>query len=150
MLKENSIIRFKKLAGILQENTIDFSASGGRSGKETLGFYVEEYLLSLCSSFVTKLDDEIKKIEEILVLIKEDTKIDKNNIFFKFKTKESNDEFSVNIMVAFEDSSKTKCIILFKDTKTEFDLTSKHSEVDLKNFITNSVNAIINLIKIKK
>lgn len=150
MINENSIIRFKKLAGILQENTIDFSASGGRSGKETLGFYVEEYLLSLCSSFVTKLDDEIKKIEETLVLIKEDTKIDKNNVFFKFKTKESNDEFSVNIMVAFEDSSKTKCIILFKDTKTEFDLTSKHSEADLKNFITNSVNAIINLIKIKK
>ena len=111
-------------------------------------FYTEEYLLNLCSDFVTKLDDEIKKIGEILVLVKEDTKINKNNIFFKFKVKESKDEFSVNIMVSFEDSSNTKCIILFKDTKTEFDLTSKHSESDLKNFITNSVNAIINLIKL--
>jgi sugar-specific transcriptional regulator TrmB len=148
MINENNILRFKQLAGIIQENKIDFSASGGRSGKGTLGFYAEEYLLNLCSDFVTKLDDEIKKIEETLVLIKEDTKINKNNIFFKFKIKESKDEFSVNIMVSFEDSSNTKCIILFKDTKTEFDLTSKHSESDLKNFITNSVNAIINLIKL--
>jgi len=148
MINENNILRFKQLAGIIQENKIDFSASGGRSGKGTLGFYTEEYLLNLCSDFVTKLDDEIKKIGEILVLVKEDTKINKNNIFFKFKIKESKDEFSVNIMVSFEDSSNTKCIILFKDTKTEFDLTSKHSESDLKNFITNSVNAIINLIKL--
>jgi hypothetical protein len=148
MINENNILRFKQLAGIIQENKIDFSASGGRSGKGTLGFYTEEYLLNLCSDFVTKLDDEIKKIGEILVLVKEDTKINKNNIFFKFKVKESKDEFSVNIMVSFEDSSNTKCIILFKDTKTEFDLTSKHSESDLKNFITNSVNAIINLIKL--
>jgi hypothetical protein len=148
MINENNILRFKQLAGIIQENKIDFSASGGRSGKGTLGFYAEEYLLNLCSDFVTKLDDEIKKIGEILVLVKEDTKINKNNIFFKFKVKESKDEFSVNIMVSFEDSSNTKCIILFKDTKTEFDLTSKHSESDLKNFITNSVNAIINLIKL--
>jgi sugar-specific transcriptional regulator TrmB len=148
MINENNILRFKQLAGIIQENKIDFSASGGRSGKGTLGFYAEEYLLNLCSDFVTKLDDEIKKNGEILVLVKEDTKINKNNIFFKFKVKESKDEFSVNIMVSFEDSSNTKCIILFKDTKTEFDLTSKHSESDLKNFITNSVNAIINLIKL--
>lgn len=148
MINENNILRFKQLAGIIQENKIDFSASGGRSGKGTLGFYTEEYLLNLCSDFVTKLDDEIKKNGETLVLIKEDTKINKNNIFFKFKVKESKDEFSVNIMVSFENSSNTKCIILFKDTKTEFDLTSKHSESDLKNFIANSVNAIINLIKL--
>lgn len=149
-LTEQKILRFKKLAGLINEDFINFSASGGRSGEGTLGYYVEEYLLNMASSFVTKLDEEFKKNKDILVLIKEDSKINKNNIFFGFKTKDNQEKFSINLIVLLEDSAKTKCIILYKDTKTEFELNSKQSESDLNNFINNSVGAIINLIKIKE
>ena len=148
-LSESKKYRFKQLAGLLNEDTVNFSASGGRSDKGTLGYFVEEYLLNTASLFVSKLDITIKKINKILVLIKEDSKIDKNNIFFKFKIKDSPDEFSINLIVNLENSARTSCIILYKDTKTKFDLNSRQSLSDLNLFIDDSVEAIINLIKIQ-
>jgi hypothetical protein len=148
-LNEQKISRFKKLAGILNEDTVNFTASGGRSEKGTLGYFVEEYLIELASKFVSKLDEEFKADDKTLVLIKEKSKIDKNNIFFNFKIKDSKYEFSVNLVVNLEDSARTKCIILYQSTKTEFDLNSKQSSSDLNIFINNSVEAILNLIKIK-
>lgn len=149
MLTENKILRFKKLAGLINEDTVNFSASGGRSGEGTLGYYIEEYLINLSSKFVSKLDEGFKKNNKILVLIKEDSKIDKNNIFFTFKEKDSKNEFSINFVVNLEDSARTKCIIIYKSTKTEFDLNSKQSSSDLDIFINNSVEAIINLTKVQ-
>jgi hypothetical protein len=148
-LNEQKISRFKKLAGILNEDTVNFTASGGRSEKGTLGYFVEEYLIELASKFVSKLDEEFKADDKTLVLIKEKSKIDKNNIFFNFKLKDSKYEFSVNLIVNLEDSARTKSIILYQSTKTEFDLNSKQSSADLNIFINNSVEAILNLIKIK-
>jgi hypothetical protein len=148
-LNEQKILRFKELAGILNEDTVNFTASGGRSEKGTLGYFVEEYLIELASKFVSKLDEEFKADNETLVLIKEKSKIDKNNIFFNFKLKDSKHEFSVNLVVNLEDSARTKSIIMYQSTKTEFDLNSKQSSADLNIFINNSVEAILNLIKIK-
>ncbi len=148
-LNEEKILRFKKLAGLINEDTVNFTASGGRSEKGTLGYFVEEYLIELASKFVSKLDEQFKENNKILVLIKENSKIDKNNIFFNFKIKDSKSEFSINLVVNLEDSARTKCIIMYQSTKTEFDLNSKQSLADLNIFINNSVEAILNLIKFK-
>lgn len=149
LLNEKECNRLKKLAGLLNEDTVNFSASGGRSDIGTLGYYIEDYLINLSSQFVSELDTEFKKTNQILVLIKEDSKINKNNIFFKFKIKDSPDIFFINLVVNLEDSARTKCIIMYKSTKTEFDLNSKQSSADLKIFIKNSVEAVLNLIKVK-
>lgn len=146
-LNEEKISRFKKLAGLINEDTVNFTTSGGRSGKGTLGYFVEEYLINLSSNFVSKLDEKVKQQGKILILIKEKSKIDKNNIFFNFKLKDSKDEFSINLVVNLEDSARTKCIILYQSTKTEFDLNSKQSSSDLDIFINNSVEATLNLVK---
>jgi len=68
MLNENKILRLKKLAGLLNEDTVIFSASGGRSDKDTLGYYIEDYLINLSSQFVSTLDSEFKKINKIVGL----------------------------------------------------------------------------------
>jgi len=149
ILNEKEYKRLKELAGLLNEDTVVFSSSGGRSDKDTLGYYIEDYLINLSSQFVSALDSEFKKINETLVLIKEDSKIDKNNIFFKFKIKDNSDDFFINLVVNLEDSARTKCVIMYKSTKTEFDLNSKQSSADLKIFIKNSVEAVLNLIKVK-
>ena len=99
LLNEKKYKRFKELAGLINEDTVNFSASGGRSEKGTLGYFVEEYLIELASKFVSKLDEQFKANDKTLVLIKEKSKIDKNNIFFNFKLKDSKYEFSVNLVV---------------------------------------------------
>ena len=148
-LSESYKQRLKNLSGLLlKEEQVNFNAIGGRSPKGTVGYYIENYLLNLASEFVSKLDGEIKSIGKTLILIQEKTKLDQNNLFFKFKIKEYEELFSVTITCNLDDSSKTICSINYKGTDTKYDLTSKYSKSDLDLFINNSIKSIINLIQI--
>jgi len=147
-LSETYIKRMKSLSGLLKEETVNFNAVGGRSPQGTLGYYVEDYLLNLASMFTTKLDAEIKSIGKTLILLQNETKLEQNNIFFKFKIKEDGEIFTATLTSNLEDSAKTSFVILYKKTDTKFDLSSKYSKSDLDLFINDTIKSIINLIKI--
>ena len=148
-LTEKYTNRLKSLSGVLlKEEQVNFNAVGGRSPKGTIGYSIEDYLLNIASEFVSKLDDEIKTLGKILILLQDQTKLDQNNIFFKFKIKEEEHPFSVTITCNLDDSCKTICSINYKGTDTKYDLTSKYSKSDLDLFISNSVKSITNLVQI--
>ena len=149
-LTESYIKRMKSLSGLLNEESVNFNAVGGRSPRGTFGYFVEEYLLNLSSLFVTKFDEHIKGIGKTLILIQDQTKLENNNVFFQFKIKETEQTLSVTLTSNLEDSAKTSLTIIYKGTDTRFDLTSKYSKSDLDLFIDNTVNSIINLIEISK
>lgn len=148
MITEEYKNRLQNLSGLLKEEAVNFNAVGGRSPQGTIGYYTESYLLNLASLFVTKLDGEIKALNKTLILLQNDTKLEQNNVFFKFKLKEDGEIFSVTLTCNLEDSAKTICSINYKKTDTKYDLTSKYSKSDLDLFINNSVKSIINLIQI--
>ena len=77
-----------------------------------------------------------------------ETKLDQNNVFFKFRIKEQGEPFSVTLTCNLDDSAKTTCNINYQKTDTKYDLTSKYSKSDLDLFINNSVKSITNLIQI--
>ena len=149
-LSETYINNLKRLSGIgiLNEEQVNFNAVGGRSPRGTVGYFIEDYLLNLASGFVSKLDSDIKSIGKTLILLQNETKLDQNNVFFKFKIKEEGNPFSVTITCNLDDSARTICAINYKGTDSKYDLTSKYSESDLKLFINNSVKSITNLIQI--
>ena len=150
MLSETYKNNLKRLSGIgiLNEEQVNFNAIGGRSPKGTIGYFIEDYLLNLASEFVSKLDNDIKQVGKILVLLQGETKLEQNNVFFKFKIKEDGEPFSVTLTCNLDDSARTVCAINYKGTDSKYDLTSKYSKSDLDLFISNSVKSITNLIEI--
>jgi hypothetical protein len=147
-LSESYIKRMKSLSGLLKEEAVNLNADGGRSPQGTLGYYVEEYLLNIASTFVSKLDEKVNSISNTLILLQNETKLENNNVFFSFKIKEKNQKFSVVLTTNLEDSARTSLTILYQKTDTKYDLSSKYSKSDLDLFIDDTVNSIINLIKI--
>ena len=147
-LSESYINNLKRLSGlILNEEQVNFNAVGGRSPRGTVGYFVEDYLLNLASEFVSKLDGEVKAVGKTLVLLQDETKLDQNNVFFKFKIKEEGNPFSVTITCNLDNAATTTCAINYKGADTKFNLTSKYSKSDLDLFINNSVKSITNLIQ---
>ena len=132
----------------LNEEQVNFNAIGGRSPKGTIGYFIENYLLNLASSFVSKLDNDIKSMGRTLILLQNETKLDQNNVFFKFKIREEENPFSVTLTCNLDDSARTICAVNYKGIDNKYDLTSKYSKSDLDLFIEDSVKSITNLIKI--
>jgi len=147
--------RIQKLSGIII-NEIELKATSGRSGNNTFGFYVEEYLLNLGGIFLEKLKKTISENQNKQLEIKKtDNKISNNSLFINFQIEDLTDknniqelDFSLNVMVKIETNSNTVAILKYKNINDEFNLQSKHSEEDFNDFLNEIINRTINIEKI--
>lgn len=154
-LSESYKKRIKLLSG-LPLNEVKMIATSGRSEKDTIGFYIEEYLLNLGGVFLTELDSKIKKDEnKTLRLYQEKTKIAQNSLMMYFEVVDNvnpNDvkkiDFLLNMMVKLESNSNTSATLEYSTLNDEFNLQSKHSAQDVKDFISEIISRILNVAKI--
>ncbi len=154
MISESYKHRIKTLSGIrLQE--VELKATSGRSGKNTFGFYVEEYLLNLGEIFFEYLKNKINSEQNKKLDIKNsDNKILNNSILINFQIEDFTDKnnikelnFSINFIVKIESNSNTVAILKYENLNDEFNLQSKHSESDLNDFLNEITTRIINVEK---
>lgn len=155
MVNESYKNRIKKLAGIISENDVVLKADNGRSDKDTLSWYSEDYLLNLGSDILTMLDDEIDKNENLtLSLIKSSTRITANSLFINIKIqgeineKPVDEEFDITLTVQFESDSNTVGSVSYRGVVNKFNLSSKHSSEDLEKFKLEIVDNVLNSLKI--
>lgn len=154
MISESYKNRIKTLSGIkLQE--VELKATSGRSGKNTFGFYVEEYLLNLGEIFFEYLKNKINSEKNKKLDIKNsDNKILNNSILINFQIDDFTDKnnikelnFSINFIVKIESNSNTVAILKYENLNDEFNLQSKHSESDFNDFLSEITTRIINVEK---
>lgn len=154
-ISENYRKRLKSLSGI-RLNEVELKATSGRSGQNTLSYYVEEYLLNLGGIFLDDLKVVISEFQDKEIeLTKTESKISNNSItiFITLQNKiDENEikqsEFSLNLMVKLESNSNTVAILKYENINDEFNLQSKHSEQDVKDFLEEITTRILNLEKI--
>lgn len=154
MISESYKNRIKTLSGIkLQE--IELKATSGRSGKNTFGFFVEDYLLNLGEFFFESLKKNFSENQTKNLEIKNsNNKIQNNSLLINFQIEDITDknniielDFSINFLVKIESNSNTVCILKYENLNDEFNLQSKHSESDLQDFINEIILRIINVEK---
>lgn len=153
-LSEKYVKRLRSLSGI-KLNEIELKAVSGRSGKNTFGFFVEEYLLNLGSSFLESLNFKLKDLKEKKLEIKKtDNKIALNSLTLNFDVEDHSDQnnikefkFQLNFIVKLESGSNTVAVLKYENVNDEFNLQSKHSETDINDFIDEITTRIINVEK---
>jgi hypothetical protein len=155
MISESYKNRIKFLSGILKEDNIELKSDTGRSDKDTLGWFSEDYLLNLGSDILTSIDDEIEKDKSLnLKLLKSSTKINSNSLFINiningiFEEKPIDENFDLVLTVQFANDSNTVASINFKGIISRFNLNSKHSSKDLELFKNEIIDNIFNSLKI--
>lgn len=154
MISESYRKRIKTLSGIkLQE--VELKATSGRSEKNTLSYYVEEYLLNLGGIFFDYLKDKVDEYpNKELKLESSNNKISNNSLLINFSLKDNSDKnnikeinFNLSFVVKLESNSNTVGILKYENLNDEFNLQTKHSENDLKDFINEICIRVINVEK---
>lgn len=155
MINESYIKRIKSLAGIINEDNVELISTSGRSDKETLGWYSEDYLLSLGSDILNALDERVDKDEDLtLKLLKSSTKLSANSLFIniiisgEWGGQNINEEFDIVLTVQFSNDSNTVASTNYKGVDSRFNLSSKHSSEDLDMFKSEVVDNVFNSIKL--
>ena len=145
--------RLRELSGIVNE--IELKATSGRSGVNTLSYFVEEYLLNLGGMLLDILN---KKTEENtnknFKINQSENKISNNSLFISFQIKDLTDKnnvkeinFNLNLLVKLESNSNTVAILKYENVNDEFNLQSKHSEKDIQDFINEITTRVFNVEK---
>lgn len=154
MISESYRNRIKTLSGI-RLHEVELKATSGRSGKNTFGYFVEEYLLNLGEIFFEFLKSKIlEKKLKILEIKNSNNKLQNNSLLINFQIEDITDknniielDFSINFLVKIESNSNTVCILKYENLNDEFNLQSKHSESDLQDFINEITTRVINVEK---
>lgn len=155
IISENYKRRLRELSGnIIQE--IKLNAISGRSGQNSLGYYVEEYLLNLVEKILNEIDQKIKNEQFYnLVIFQNETKISNNSLTTSFEIENilnKNDikkiKFILTTMVQIESGCNTVSLLKYETVNDEFNLESKHSEKDIEDYINEITIRIFNVIKI--
>jgi hypothetical protein len=145
--------RLRELSGIVNE--IELKATSGRSGVNTLSYFIEEYLLNLGGMLLDILN---KKTEENtnknFKINQSENKISNNSLFISFQIKDLTDKnnvkeinFNLNLLVKIESNSNTVAILKYENVNDEFNLQSKHSEEDIQDFINEITTRVFNVEK---
>ena len=145
--------RLRELSGIVNE--LELKATSGRSGVNTLSYFVEEYLLNLGGMLLDILN---KKTEENtnknFKINQSENKISNNSLFISFQIKDLTDKnnvkeinFNLNLLVKIESNSNTVAILKYENVNDEFNLQSKHSEEDIQDFINEITTRVFNVEK---
>lgn len=157
MISDSYRKRLKSLSGI-KLTEVELKASSGRSGKGTLGFYVEEYILNLGEMVMDSLkvlsnnnQSENKRVEFKDVKISQNSLLIPFNIFDQSNPKDiKKTEFFLNLSVNLESDSKTSAVLKYGTLNDEFNLQSKHSENDVSDFVKEIVNRALNVQETSK
>ena len=163
-ISESLKTRFQKLAGLRNNSSINLNegikliASFGRSDKDTLSWYGEEYLLNLTTQIINTLDEAIKKEQGLeLLMSRSSTRMAENTFVTKiavveFGTQEKSkeNEFIISLNIDYENNSNTVGTVTFKGITSSFNLSSKHSKTDLELFKQEIINNILNLVKLQE
>jgi hypothetical protein len=153
IISERYKSRLRELSGIVNE--IELKATSGRSGVNTLGYFVEEYLLNLGGMLLDILN---KKIEENpnknFKISQSENKISNNSLSMSFQIEDLTDKnnvkeinFNLNLLVKLESSSNTVAILKYENVNDEFNLQSKHSEEDIQDFLNEITTRVFNVEK---
>jgi len=153
IISETYKSRLRELSGIVNE--IELKATSGRSGVNTLSYFVEEYLLNLGGMLLDVLN---KKTEENpnknFKINQSENKISNNSLFMSFQIKDLTDKnnvkeinFNLNLLVKLESNSNTVAILKYENVNDEFNLQSKHSEEDIQDFINEITTRVFNVEK---
>jgi len=135
MISESYKNRIKKLSGI-RLNEVELNATSGRSGKNTFGYFVEEYLLNVGEIFFNDLKKKINENQNKNLEIKNsNNKIQNNSVLINFQIEDTTDrnnieelDFSITFLVKIESNSNTVALLKYENVNDEFNLQSKHSE----------------------
>jgi hypothetical protein len=154
MISESYRKRIKLLSGI-RLNEVELNATSGRSGKNTFGYFVEEYLLNVGEFFFNDLKIKISQNKNKKLEIKNsNNKIQNNSVLINFQIEDSTDinnieelDFSITFLVKIESNSNTVAVLKYENVNDEFNLQSKHSESDLQDFINEITLRVINVEK---
>jgi len=155
MINESYKYRIQNLAGIINEDSVELKSDTGRSDKETLGWYSEDYLLNLGSEILNKIDERVDVDESlVLKLLKSSTKINANSLFINIIISGElggeiiNEEFDIVLTVQFSNDSNTVVSTNYKGVDSRFNLNSKHSSEDLDLFKSEVADNVLNSIKL--
>lgn len=136
MINESYKNRIKLLAGLNEEIRLVSSSSNGRSDSGTLGYYVEQYLLDLTSQILNTINSKYSNIQ----IDRSSTKITENTVITSFIIE--NKKFLMTSVVVFEKNSNTSVSITNDGKTEEFNLSSKHSNSDIKLFMQEILSRI--------
>lgn len=164
IISESLKTRFQKLAGLSINSSINLTegikliASFGRSEKDTLSWFGEEYLLNLTTQIINTLDEAIKKEQGLeLLMSKSSTRMAENTFVTKvavvnkgIEDTNKENEFIISLNIDYENSSNTVGTVTFKGITNSFNLSSKHSKTDLELFKQEIINNILNLVKLQE
>lgn len=153
IISETYKSRLRELSGIVNE--IELKATSGRSGVNTLSYFVEEYLLNLGGMLLDILN---KKTEENpnknFKINQPENKISNNSLFMSFQIEDLTDKnnvkeinFNLNLLVKLESNSNTVAILKYENVNDEFNLQSKHSEQDIQDFLNEITTRVFNVEK---
>lgn len=153
IISETYKSRLRELSGIVNE--IELKATSGRSGVNTLSYFVEEYLLNLGGMLLDILN---KKTEENpnknFKINQPENKISNNSLFMSFQIEDLTDKnnvkeinFNLNLLVKLESNSNTVAILKYENVNDEFNLQSKHSEQDIQDFLNEITTRVFNIEK---
>jgi hypothetical protein len=153
IISETYKSRLRELSGIVNE--IELKATSGRSGVNTLSYFVEEYLLNLGGMILDILN---KKTEENpnknFKINQPENKISNNSLFMSFQIEDLTDKnnvkeinFNLNLLVKLESNSNTVAILKYENVNDEFNLQSKHYEQDIQDFLNEITTRVFNIEK---
>jgi hypothetical protein len=153
IISERYKSRLRELSGIVNE--IELKATSGRSGVNTLSYFVEEYILNLGGMLLDVLN---KKTEENpnknFKINQSENKISNNSLSMSFQIEDLTDknnvkeiDFNLNLLVKLESNSNTVAILKYENVNDEFNLQSKHSEEDIQDFLNEITTRVFNVEK---
>ncbi len=151
MISNKAKINYKRLAGIITENLKLIPDASGRSGRNTLSWYVEEYLLNLSVLIINSLDKTLSANEFRVAISQSNTIMQTNSLATKilitYPENNKTKEYLLTLLVNFEQGAGTSLSITTDKLTDKFDLSSHHSEDDVNSFVTNAVNHISNSLR---
>lgn len=155
-LSESYKRNLKRLSGI-RLNEIELKATSGRSEKGTLGYYVEDYILSIGQSVLTSIDENAGQNQLELKVEQGSVRISENTLQMDFKIEDnsnpkniSSTEYSLTVSVNLESSSTTLAVLKYGTLNDEFNLQSKHSYRDVADFVSEIVSRVMNVHRMSR
>lgn len=148
MIKNSNKQRLCELAGILNEKIQLNSSLQGRSDLNTLGYYIEEYIIKTGTDLLNKLEQLLISQGHRLVINPGTTTISENSLVIKFII-DQNKEFLLTIMVILQQECNTSASITINGATDKFNLNSHHNANDINLFMSEIINRISASLKAK-
>jgi hypothetical protein len=152
MISDKGRYNFKRLAGLLNEELKLIPDPSGRSDRNTLSFYVEEYILNLSTNLITQIDNVMNQNGYVVSISQSSTKMQENSLATKIiissnQAQAQSKEFLFTALVNFDESSNTAISISHNSLTQQFNLNTRHLANDIALLSQEVVTHILNQLK---